>query len=65
MVEIPLKSTGFRGGFWIGGVLLTEVEASPLQIARWRSALGLLKGGLRAGAAFDLMPGKLKNRCAT
>ena len=32
MVEIPLKSAGCRGGFCPGGVLLTEVEASPLQV---------------------------------
>ena len=45
MFEILLKSAGCRGGFCPGGVLLTEVEASPLQviIARSRSALRLGK----------------------
>ena len=32
IVEILLKSAVCRGGFCLGGVLLTEVEASPLQV---------------------------------
>ena len=39
MVEILLKSAGCRGGFCPGGVLLTEVEASPLQVI-WRLRVG-------------------------